>query len=141
MVDFAALRARLAVATQSSAPAIQIPTPAVAQKEEEKIPAAAPIQSKLPSSSKLGFELQEKVASLEQAILERHPRMPVLLREIHTALRAQPENVTLMSEEEIGVIVDGLKIQTGVEFASSITKTSSTKSLNSKIKSLGIGAF
>lgn len=93
------------------------------------------------SESNLGFELREKVLQLQSAILERHPRMPVLLREIHTALRAQPENVTLSSEEEINIIVEGLKIQTGVEFAASAIKGAGTKSAISKIKSLGVDAF
>lgn len=95
--------------------------------------------AKLPS--KLGFELQEKVTSLTALILDKHPKMPVLLREIHTVLREQPENVTLMSEEEIAIIVDGLKVQTGVEFASSAIKGTGQKSMASKVKQLGLGAF
>jgi len=67
--------------------------------------------------NKLPFELAEKLASLENLIKEKHPRMPTLLQEIHSALRQQPENVILLSEEEISSIVEGLKIQTGVAFA------------------------
>ena len=67
--------------------------------------------------SKLPFELAEKLASLENLIKEKHPRMPTLLQEIHSALRQQPENIVLLSEEEIAAIVSGLKIQTGVAFA------------------------
>ena len=91
----------------------------------------------------IGFELREKVLALQQSILDKHPRMPVLLREIHTALLAQPENVTLMSEEEISILVSGLKVQTGTEFASSMVKgsTAVSKSMTSKIKNLGIGAL
>ena len=88
-----------------------------------------------------GFELKEKVAELASYLIARHPRMPLLLREIHTALRAQPENVTLMSEEEIAIIVSGLKIQTATEFASSAIKGVGAKSAISKIKSLGSSAF
>ena len=88
-----------------------------------------------------GFSVREKVAELSGLLLSKHPKMPVLLREIHTALRAQPENVTLLSEEEISVIVNGLKIQTGVEFAQSATKGSGAKSAVAKIKSLGADAF
>ena len=88
-----------------------------------------------------GFELKEKVAELSTLLLAKHPRMPVLLREIHTALRAQPENVTLLSEEEISQIVAGLKVQTGMEFAASATKGTGQKSAISKIKSLGADAF
>ena len=95
------------------------------------IPQAAPVQQEVPKptsvltkSSNLPFELQEKVASLEAAMLDRHPRMPGLLAEIYKALKAQPENVTLMSEEEIYVVVESLKVQVGVEFATKITKGS-----------------
>lgn len=89
----------------------------------------------------LGFELKSKVAELESALTSRHPRMPQLLQEIWKALRDQPENVTLLSEEDIAVVVSGLKTQTGVEFASSAVKGSGAKSAIAKIKQLGIDAF
>ena len=88
-----------------------------------------------------GFELKSKVAELEQCLLSRHPRMPVLLQEIWKTLREQPENVTLASEEDIRTIVNGLKQQTGVEFAASAIKGSAAKSATAKIKQLGLGAF
>lgn len=85
-----------------------------------------------------GFALKSQVAELSELILSRHPRLPFLLREIHTALRAQPENVTLMSEEEIAVVIAGLKVQTATDFAIATTpKMSALK----KIKSLGADAF
>lgn len=85
-----------------------------------------------------GFALKSQVAELSDLILSRHPRLPILLREIHTALRAQPENVTLMSEEEIAVIISGLKIQTATDFA---IATTPKKTALQKIKSLGADAF
>jgi len=87
------------------------------------------------------YLLQEKVAELGTAILARHPRMPALLREIHQTLSKYPEQVTLMSEEDIHQVVEGLKIQTGVEFAVAVTKSTVTKSLKSKIDKLGEEAF
>lgn len=91
--------------------------------------------------SNQGFELKEKCAQLSQMLLDKNPKMPVLLREIHTALRAQPENVTLLTEEEISQIVNGLKVQTGVEFAAATVKSAAKASTISKIKSLGADAF
>jgi len=88
-----------------------------------------------------GFEVKEKVAELSNLLLAKHPRMPVLLREIHTTLRAQPENVTLLTDEEVNIIVEGLKIQTGIEFASSAIKGAGAKSVISQIKKLGADAF
>lgn len=87
------------------------------------------------------YLLQEKVSALSAALLTRHPTMPTLLREIHSTLQKYPEQVTLMSEEDIRTVVEGLKIQTGVEFAATVTKSSSTKSLAAKLKNLGDDAF
>lgn len=91
----------------------------------------------------VGFALKEKVASLEAALLSAHPTMPSLLKDIHGALRAQPENVTLLSEEEISIIVRGLEKQTNTFLAESVTKSKGSKSssLTAKIKELGEDAF
>ena len=80
------------------------------------------------TSVPIGFELKEKVASLQAALLSAHPTMPTLLREIHKAISAQPEQVTLLAPEEIAIIVQGLEKQTGVELAKSVTAKSSSKS-------------
>ena len=86
------------------------------------------------SESKLAFELQEKVLKLKESLLAKHPSMPMLLREIHTTLRQYPENVTLASEEEIQIIVEGLMRQTGVEFALATSKGTGQKNATAKIK-------
>lgn len=87
------------------------------------------------------YLLAEKVAELSAALLARHPKMPTLLREIHQTLNKYPEQVTLMSEEDIHQVVEGLKVQTGVEFALTATKPTATKSLAAKIGKLGADAF
>lgn len=89
-----------------------------------------------------GFELKEKCEALRNMLLEKHPRMPTLLQEIHQALRAQPENVTLLSEEEIAIVVQGLKVQTGIEFVKAASKApSATAATKKKIAELGADAF
>lgn len=87
------------------------------------------------------FLLKEKVASLEASLLSAHPTMPTLLREIHTALRAQPENVTLLSEEEISVLVRGLQKQTGVFLAESVAKSAKKPGSVAALKAKGEDAF
>ena len=87
------------------------------------------------------FILKEKVASLEAALLSAHPTIPTLLREIHTALRAQPETVTLLSEEEISVLVRGLQKQTGVFLAESVTKSAKKPGSVAALKAKGEDAF
>lgn len=86
-------------------------------------------------------QLSEKVGTLKDAILSRHPTLPTLLREIHTTLMKYPEQVTLLSEQEISVIVSGLSVQTGITFAAAATKPAGVKSLAAKIKTLGADAF
>jgi len=105
-----------------------------------------PKQLSLPirSQSKIlpsGTDLFDKVSALQEALLDRHPMMPSLLREIHTVLRAQPENVTLLNEDQISVIVNGLKEQTGVSFAAAAMKSPGSKNLKAKIASQGVDAF
>ena len=70
-------------------------------------------------------QIKSSIAELQAAIHEAHPSMPTLLREIHTKLKADPANVTLLDEEDIAIIVSGLKIQTNTEISSG-TKKSST---------------
>jgi hypothetical protein len=69
-----------------------------------------------------------KIAELQEVILGAHPRMPMLLREIHGILKADPDCVTLLSEEDIGTIVSGLKKQTMTEItAATLKKKTSLK--------------
>lgn len=78
----------------------------------------------------IATQTKEKIVSLQEALLASSPKMPVLLREIHTTLKADPEVVTLLDESDIAVIVNGLKKQTQTELATATLKSkSSTKSL------------
>jgi len=70
-------------------------------------------------------DLQMKIASLQEAILSVHPTLPIILKEIHTILKNDPANVTLLSEEEISQIVTGLKLQTKTQITQSTLKKSS----------------
>lgn len=74
-------------------------------------------------------QLQEKVGSLQTALLEAHPRMPVLLKEIHNNLKQDEELVTLLSEDEIAIIVQGLQKQTNTTILLSVAKKGTGKSL------------
>lgn len=85
-------------------------------------------------------DIQMKIAELQEALLTAHPQMPLLLRDIHKKLKADPAQVTLLTEEEIAVIVSGLKLQTNVELASDKAKSGSTaaktKSANSRLNAI-----
>lgn len=85
-------------------------------------------------SQAISTQLQMQVAELEAAILSAHPSMPMLLQQIHRAVKADPEQVTLLTEEQIGVIVNGLSKQTQTFIATSLA----TKKTGKSIKSIGI---
>lgn len=72
--------------------------------------------------TQLNLEIKTKLDALQEALLESHPSMPTLLRDIHTTLKNQPEQVTLMTEEELAIVVQGLQKQTNTHIAAAITK-------------------
>ena len=78
----------------------------------------------------LNEQISEKILSLNNALTSQHPTMPSLLQDIWKVLKANPDCVTLLTEDEIGVIVNGLKKQTATEIATVALK-SKTKSLKS----------
>ena len=79
------------------------------------------------------YVLHEAIANLQQLILTAHPTLPVLLRTIHKQVRDDPELVTILSEEELGIIVNGLKVQTNTEIVATAVKSSTTAKLKKKI--------
>lgn len=62
-------------------------------------------------------EVQDKIQELQERLLSQHPTMPVLLQTIHKLLKQQPDNITLLSDEQIGVIVSGLMRHTSTEIS------------------------
>lgn len=93
------------------------------------------------TAATLPFDLQEKIQSLQNALLDRHPTMPNLLREIHTALRKQPENVVILPEDAVQTIVKGLEIQTNTFLAETVSRTAKSSSKVAAVKKLGADAF
>lgn len=88
----------------------------------------------------LPFDLLEKITELEQKILDKHPAMPALLRDIHRTLAAYPENVTLMTDEQIGIVVSGLKVHTQTTLVTTAAKKT-TASVAKKLASMSIDDF
>lgn len=81
-----------------------------------------------------------KITELQEKILAKHPQMPLLLSEIHKSLKNNPAVATLLAEEDIARIVNGLEVQTNTSIAQSMTsaKGSKTKAL-SKVTSNDLG--
>jgi len=83
------------------------------------------------------YLFMEKVAELRKLMLEKHPKMPTLLREIHTAILKNPEQVTILSEPEledvINGVVQGLEIHTNTKLVEAATSTKNS-SVSKKLK-------
>jgi len=76
------------------------------------------------------YEVREKLAQLEEALLKGTPNMPVLLRDIHSHLKRDPDVVTILSDEECSILVRGLKKQTNTEIAIAATKKPAKKAMS-----------
>jgi hypothetical protein len=81
------------------------------------------------------MDFMSKMQELQEAIHHQHPKMPVLLMMIHKQLRNDPELVTTLSEEEIGVIVNGLKIQTKTELVGTVAKQAKSRDKKTALSS------
>lgn len=77
--------------------------------------------------TQLNLDIKTKLDELEQLLLTNHPTMATALRDLHKVLKAQPDIVTLMSEEEIAIVVKGLTQQTNSKLVESTLKPSATK--------------
>ena len=97
------------------------------------VPAASPTTGADRTVSIDHMDFLSKIQELETAILTQHPTMPVLLMKIHKQIAADPELVTVISEEEIGIIVNGLKIQTKTELVGTIAKQSKARDKKTKL--------
>ena len=72
------------------------------------------------------IDFLSKMNSLASAIHTQHPTMPVLLRQIHKILRDDPELVTTLDDDAVGVIVRGLQLQTKTELVAEVVKKTSS---------------
>lgn len=78
------------------------------------------------------FQIKEKLAQLEQALVSSSPNMASLLREIHKHLKSDPDVVTILTEDDCAVLVRGLKKQTSADIATKAiagTRAKSAKNL------------
>ncbi len=81
-------------------------------------------------STDQAFQVREKLATLEAALLDDTPNIPILLRDIHSTLKQDPDVVTILTEEECAILVKGLKKQTATEIATKAVKKTSKKAMS-----------
>lgn len=74
-------------------------------------------------------QVSAKILDLQSRLLSQHPTMPILLREIHKELLANPDVVTLLSSEDRSIIISGLEKYTKTELITA-TKNVSKKAIS-----------
>jgi len=88
------------------------------------------------SEPTLPVELENKILGLQEAVQKRLPGMSNMLQEIWTALKKQPENVTLLSDEQVNEIVSGLEVLTGNKLAEIAVKSTKSKKVKVNLDEL-----
>lgn len=70
-----------------------------------------------------------KLTELDQALKSAHPTMPALLQQIHRALSNDAETTTLLTSEEVAILVRGLSKQVDAVIQTSMLSGGKGKSL------------
>ena len=68
------------------------------------------------------LKIKERIAELQGAIDGEVPNFKTILKDIHATLRADPDVVTILTPEEIAVIVGGLEKHADLEIAGDVVK-------------------
>ena len=79
------------------------------------------------------FQVKEKLVAFQAALVEKDPKMPELLGEVHKVLRQYPENVTLLKDEELRDILSGLQTARGIVLQSSAKGVAKAKTEAKKL--------
>lgn len=90
------------------------------------------------TSEKKNHPLLMEMAELEQALNDRVPGFANILREIHMKLKKDPATVTLLTDEEIGLIVSGLERHTNVTIVAPAAVKSAKKAAKVPVSALDL---
>lgn len=77
-------------------------------------------------------EVSDRIVELRDAIHSAHPKMPGLLQEIWKTTQSYPEQVTLLTEDQMEIIIAGLEKVVDTDLAN-ITLKSATSGKKSKV--------
>lgn len=120
---------------QNSVPEVVHPAP-----EPEKLPEATPtatsVQVRETAPVQVDHPIRMQLAELEAALNDKQPGFKTILRDIHTKLRQDPAIVTLLSDEEIGQILAGLKQHAQVEIIAPKEKKTASKEQKARVANM-----
>ena len=77
-------------------------------------------------------QIQFQISSLSDALSKALPTYATLLRDIRKQLNETPECVTLLSEEDISVVIRGAEKFSGFQLAESVVSKKSTAASQKK---------
>lgn len=80
--------------------------------------------------------IKMQLAELEAALNDKQPGFKTILRDIHTKLRQDPAIVTLLTDEEIGGILAGLKHHAQVDVIAPKAAKTAKKETKAKIANM-----
>lgn len=83
--------------------------------------------------------IKQRLSYLEDALLSRDPRMKDHLKEIHRLLIVHEELVHLLSEEEIGKIIQGQQIVTQTTLIAAVSAPKARAANSKKASQLSLG--
>lgn len=106
------------------APKVQDPTPPEIPEPPKTVVSTDCDHSLLP--------FKEKLMQLEEALNLDSPGFAYKLRDVHQAMAKQPDVVTILSEDEIALVVKGLSKMKGVVLGTE-TKSSGGRSRKTKV--------
>lgn len=99
---------------------------------------AVSIADDIPERTASDHPLAMQFAELEQALLTRDPEFKTILRQIHRQLGSEPELVTMMTDDEIGLVVQGLIVTAQAEIVEP-AKAKTVKAATAAAKKRNIG--
>lgn len=74
-------------------------------------------------------QIKDNLSQMQTILETRAPGLPTLLQTIHRQLKQDPAIVTLLTDSECAILVEGLKEHTAVELACSAMKSKPKKAL------------
>lgn len=123
------------LASLASTPKAEVSAALVSLEAVKQLSAALPVTTApVESAGTINFhQVSGLIQELEGTIKANHPRMPSLLQDIWGTLEKYPECVTLLSEEEMEIVISGLEKVVDTDLAA-ITLKSATSGGKGKSK-------
>jgi len=125
-----------ALVAPTGAPKVEVSAALVSLEQVKQLAAlTVPATKPVESAGTVNFhQVSGLISDLDGTIKQNHPRMPGLLQEIWNTLEKYPECVTLLSEEEMEIVISGLEKVVDTDLAAITLKSATSSSGKSKSK-------